>query len=108
MTISRRDATGSWIPLMEYSMKNGISLSTLRRHIKQNKLTYRVENGKYLLLEGQGEFNSQEIDKGNDSAIIQSAVHKLEKDLQKAREEIAELKTLIALYEETIPHQKLN
>ena len=82
----------NWIPLMDYAIKNGVSLSTLRRHIKANKIQYRVENGRYLLL---------------DDSDGQSR-HRLERDLAKAREEIAELKTLIALYEERMAHQRLD
>src|SRR5690242_17272774 len=50
---SREDATSSprWISLMDYAMKTGLSLSTLRRYIKAKKVPYRVENGRYLLLE---------------------------------------------------------
>ena len=84
-----------WIPLMDYAIKRGVSLSTLRRHIKANKVLYKVENGRYLL------FNDAEIElpaQGESMAVLQ-----LKAELQKAREEIAELKTLIAFYEESLP-----
>lgn len=79
---------------MDYAVKNSISLSTLRRHIKANKITYRVENGKYLIL---NEPTTSVIAPG-----IASRVQQLELDLNKAQEEIAELKMLIAIYEEKI------
>ncbi len=41
----------------------------------------------------------------NQSNSLQAELHKLAKDLQKAQEEIAELKTLIAFYEENVPLQ---
>jgi hypothetical protein len=76
---------------MDYAMKTGLSLSTLRRYIKAGKIEHRVEEGRYLLcLEGPLASSSDQMEK-------------LQKDLQKAREEIAELKTLIALYEEHPP-----
>ncbi len=76
---------------MDYAMKSGLSLSTLRRYIKAGKIEHRVEEGRYLLcLEGP-------------LATSTDKFEMLQKDLQKAQEEIAELKTLIALYEENPP-----
>jgi hypothetical protein len=89
--MSRRVATGAWLPLIDYSIRRGVSLSTLRRYIKARKIEFRIENGKYLLFDDTADAN------GDDQ------VTRLEQDLKTAREEIAELKTLIALYEETPP-----
>lgn len=44
------ESSGLWLPLTEYAVKSGISLSTIRRKIKSNALTYRLENGRYLIL----------------------------------------------------------
>ncbi|MGZ3708655.1 MAG: hypothetical protein ACXWOH_09880 [Bdellovibrionota bacterium] len=101
------DTAGEWVPLMDYAIRKNVSLSTLRRHIKANKIPHRVENGRYLLLvEKEGAIPV--LNMREDSATLHSAVHKLEGDLQRAQEEIAELKTLIALYEENLPPQRLN
>ena len=99
-----------WIPLMDYAMKKGISLSTLRRYIKANKVTYRIENGHYLLLDESGQGGSRGLQHSMqdfNSSSATSAVQHLKTDLQKAHEEIAELKTLIAFYEESLPHHRL-
>jgi hypothetical protein len=40
---------GSWLPLTEYSVKSGVSLSTIRRKIKTNSIPFRLEKGKYLI-----------------------------------------------------------
>ncbi len=87
---------GGWISLLEYAIKKGISLSTLRRHIKANKILYRIEQGRYLLWH----------EETNPTTDLQLKLSKLEKELQEAREEIAELKMLIALYEEKIPNHE--
>lgn len=81
-----------WIPLLEYALKKGVSLSTLRRHIKAAKIPFKVEDGRYLLFD--------------DTADENLSLMRLQDDLQRAQEEIAELKTLIALYEEKIPNQR--
>ncbi len=97
----RQNATDSWIPLMDYAIKKGISLSTLRRHIKANKLIFKVENGRYLLWDSETEQKVSDEQAG----LLQKELHKLAMELQKAQEEIAELKTLIALYEENNPQR---
>ncbi len=44
------ESSGSWLPIIEYSVRTGMSLSTIRRKIKSNKISYKLENGKYLIL----------------------------------------------------------
>lgn len=117
-----------WIPLMEFAVKKGVSLSTLRRHIKANKVLYKVENGRYLLHDADAEVESAASSmtageaprslraipvKSRNAAGATAPVaatdsegnaklRKLEIELQRAREENAELKTLIAFYEEQV------
>lgn len=89
-----------WIPLMDYAMKTGISLSTLRRYIKAKKIQYRIENGRYLLFDGEampGQMPAVLFSSDDDGQVTQ-----LQGKLKKAQEEIAELKTLIAFYEESL------
>lgn len=38
-----------WLPLSEYSSKYKVSISTLRRRIKIEKVQYRFSDGKYIL-----------------------------------------------------------
>jgi DNA-binding transcriptional MerR regulator len=99
MTQSVNSTEGCWLPLIEYSLKKGLSLSTLRRQIKANKVNFKLENGRYLLKDEP--VNSTP---GPDPCIaLKNTIDQLQQELQKAHEEIAELKTLIALYEEKIP-----
>ena len=44
------ESDGCWLPLIEYSVKSGVSLSTIRRKIKTNSIPFRLERGKYLIL----------------------------------------------------------
>ena len=44
------ESNGNWLPITEYSVKSGMSLSTIRRKIKSNSIAYRLEKGKYLIL----------------------------------------------------------
>jgi hypothetical protein len=104
------DTDGSWRPLVEYSLKKGVSLSTLRRYIKAGKLQYRVENGRYLLFDGDSSGAlaaasgavGAPLSAGTapEATQLGSETDRLRIELKRAREEIAELKTLIAFYEE--------
>ena len=97
-----------WMPLMDYAMLHGVSLSTLRRHIKARKIPFRIEGGRYLLPR-----DLESVDRAMaPSAVSPVAVaspgvsggreQELERQLRHAQEEIAELKMLIAIYEETL------
>lgn len=44
------ESNGLWLPITEYSVKSGVSLSTIRRKIKSNTIQYRLEKGKYFIL----------------------------------------------------------
>jgi hypothetical protein len=39
----------NWMTLVEYSNKYDISISTLRRRIKNNEIAHQSDNGKYLV-----------------------------------------------------------
>lgn len=41
----------SWLALNEYANKYQVSISTLRRRIKSNKIKYKLAEGKYFLQE---------------------------------------------------------
>lgn len=38
-----------WLPLTEYALRSGMSISTLRRKIKANHIEYKMEDGRYLI-----------------------------------------------------------
>ncbi|MGE0615136.1 MAG: hypothetical protein AB7P04_05820 [Bacteriovoracia bacterium] len=96
---------GTWLPLMEYSIKQGISLSTLRRYIKANKIQHKLEDGRYLIWDADASGVNVSRTASDDSVALKAKLFQLEKELQKANQEIAELKTLVALYEEKIPQK---
>ncbi len=80
-----------WLSLVDYAAKNRISLSTLRRYIKANKVEFEIRNGRYYLLDNEG------------AAISYSAPQRsTEDELRRATEEISELRMLVSLYEEKL------
>ena len=91
-----------WIPLVEFSVHKGISLSTLRRYIKANKIPWKLLEGRYLVMD-DGTFSAPRSDVKSGAPAptdFDSRLKNLEQTLNAANEEIAELKTLVAFYEE--------
>lgn len=103
------EVLGNWIPLVDYSFKTGTSLSTLRRHIKSNKILYRLEEGRYLIYDPEAAAARLTTPTQPSGATFagtdEQEIKKLEAELGRAHEEITELKMLLAIYEEKIGHQ---
>ena len=95
--------SGNWIPLVEFSVQKGISLSTLRRYIKSNKIPWKLVDGRYLVLDDGSVLAPRPHDNPHSTLAKNDAeerMQQLEIALMAAHEEIAELKTLVAFYEE--------
>ncbi len=93
-----------WVPLVEFSVSKGISLSTLRRYIKANKIPWKLLEGRYLVMD-DGTFaaprnHDPKYSSNENPKDVESRLKNLETTLNAANEEIAELKTLVAFYEE--------
>ena len=93
-----------WIPLVDFSVQKGISLSTLRRYIKVNKIQWKLVEGRYLVKD-DGTFTSPRNHNPQSHFLqnpkdTESRLKKLEQALGMANEEISELKMLVAFYEE--------
>jgi hypothetical protein len=97
----------NWIPLVEFSVQKGISLSTLRRYIKANRIPWKLVEGRYLVMD-DGTFNANRHSeqKAPPPSDFDARLKLLEQELTAANEEIAELKTLVAFYEEKWSQQK--
>ena len=72
-----------WLSLVDYAVLKNLSISTLRRYIKRDRVKYKLEGGKYY------------ISTLND----QDRLKELERRNEQLREENDELRMLIALYE---------
>jgi predicted site-specific integrase-resolvase len=98
---------GQWLSLMEYATRNDVSLSTLRRHIKACKVRHKTENGRYFIWDDQpATSNGKQLEFKPAVPVPAVTFDDLKHQLQKAREEIAELKTLVAFYEDQSESQR--
>ena len=111
----------NWLPLAEYSMKHRISVSTLRRKIKADEIKFRLDDGKYMILDSTEEhrpsLNSESSVENKNlapnhayqnhgmsvaSESVFSAANKLLSELRTAYNEVLEQKEhqIVALKEE--------
>ncbi len=61
-----------WLPLAEYSMKHKVSISTLRRKIKAADIQYRLDDGKYLILDSAEEHRPSLDTTGRETALAEN------------------------------------
>lgn len=113
METTINDSTQNWIPILDYAVMKGVSTSTLRRYIKSNKIKYKVENGRYLLLanetvaprnRGYADQRWEQVTSSESNSLF-NRVRDLEERLMRAQEQIGELKMLVAIYEEQLAQQ---
>lgn len=116
----------SWLRLADYANKYQVSISTLRRRIKNGSVHYRFDDGKYLLRDttpsaGEKTEHSEqpetlEHDQMRDieEPILTSAnqlltelkraymnvLHEKEEQIIQLKEEVSDLKTLVRVLEE--------
>lgn len=69
---------GMWLPLTEYSVRSGVSLSTIRRKIKTNSIQFRLEKGRYLIL-FEGTSTANEAQAPSEPARVSLPERKIEK-----------------------------
>ncbi len=97
----------NWLPIMEYSINHSISPSTIRRKIKNGSINFRLENGKYLI---QDEPKSGDATISTDQKTVEDVVSFAEKALREINtvnaQIISEKDKMIAAQEQTIKSLK--
>lgn len=83
-----------WLSITEYSIQTGISISTIRRRIKSDKIDCQIIGGKYFIAH---ECNTRE--KPKEDLLLRLEVAKLKEQITEQEEELIDLKMLVKLYE---------
>ncbi len=109
-----KEQDGQWLPIVDYSMRNNLSISTIRRSIKSKKLLYKIVGGKYFIYGENPSFKeSEEMISSSGKNVnfhtqdgfnlnlnhLYRELEELKKELRKVKEENNELKMLVDLYE---------
>jgi hypothetical protein len=114
----------NWLPLIEYSNKHQISISTLRRRIKDNSISFKLEDGKYFIIDDSVEkatrgrkpisiqnFSAEtsdtnyftDLQRGNIVDELKKAymtsLQSKEEQIFQLKEEVSDLKTLVRVLE---------
>ena len=87
-----------WLAINEYSFTNKISISTIRRKIKNGKLISKLENGKYFI---KTELVEPEVDNliQKEDRSFSLEVSKLKQQIKILEEDNLELKMLVDILE---------
>jgi hypothetical protein len=114
----------NWLPLIEYSNKHQISISTLRRRIKDNSISFKLEDGKYFIVDDSVEkatrgrkpismpnYSAENSDVGFSGDLQRgnvidelkkaylTALQSKEEQIFQLKEEVSDLKTLVKVLE---------
>jgi len=98
-----------WIPLTDYSVKYGISVSSLRRYIKEHRVAFQKVRGKYLLEDvpqqkkkrGRKPKYVMEVNSSSPSFSGMMEQHNLG-EVKQLREEIRDLRMYVKVLEEKL------
>lgn len=92
---------GIWLSINDYSRYKNVSISTIRRHIKNNILKYREESGKYFIYVA----SSAKLKLREEEEVLRSRleIQLLRSQVRDLSEENNELKMLVELYEKGSP-----
>jgi cell shape-determining protein MreC len=88
---------GVWLSINDYSRYKNVSVSTIRRHIKNNILRHKEENGKYFIYVHSTDkirFREEE-----ELLRLKLEIELLRSNIRQLQEENNELRMLVDLYE---------
>jgi hypothetical protein len=88
---------GVWLSINDYSRYKCVSISTIRRHIKNNILRYKEENGKYFIYIPAPE--RIKLREEEEHLRLKLEIELLRSSIRQLQEENNELKMLVDLYE---------
>ena len=88
---------GKWLSILEYASFKKKSISTVRRYIKANRVKHKEEHGKYYIWAKN--FSNSVTKDEKESLETRFENERLKKENRILKEEVAELRMLVSLYE---------
>ncbi|MCK5884705.1 MAG: hypothetical protein KAG61_13525 [Bacteriovoracaceae bacterium] len=86
----------NWLSIIEYSQLTGISVSTIRRRIKNERIEFQSIGGKYFIAHTKKAITQAN---GTEELMQRLEIEKLKKVISHQREEMEDLRMLVQLYE---------
>jgi DNA-binding transcriptional MerR regulator len=93
------EQNGIWLSLIDYASYREISLSTVRRYIKANRVKHKLKSGKYLIFVSDENYQKKEIETEKEVLELRLENLRLNKLVKDLNQEIADIKTLLMMYE---------
>jgi DNA-binding transcriptional MerR regulator len=93
------EQNGIWLSLIDYANYREISLSTIRRYIKANRVKHKLESGKYLIFVSDENFQKKELETEKEVLELRLENQRLSKIIKDLNQEIVDIKTLLMMYE---------
>lgn len=93
---------GIWLSILEYAQLKNISISTVRRYIKAERVKFKKENGKFLISMSQENYLRNKANHVTDEANtleLKLKIQELELKLKSLKLENDELRMLVDIYE---------
>ncbi|MCR9203503.1 MAG: hypothetical protein NXH75_02930 [Halobacteriovoraceae bacterium] len=98
---------GKWLSISEYSSYRDISISTIRRYIKANRVRFKKENGKYLIFVSDENYILRSNQKEREDLTLRLEIHELKDRIRILEEENNDLKMLVQIYEQKLKSPSL-
>lgn len=90
---------GIWLSLMDYVAYRDLSVSTVRRYIKANRVKYKIEAGKYFIFVAEENIKRKEHEEEKELLELKLENERLKLEVRSYQNEIEDLKTLLMAYE---------
>lgn len=90
-----------WLSILDYAQHRDISISTVRRHIKGNRVKWKLDGGKYFIKWNPlGKAMSRPSDSQEAEILkLKLEIQELKLNCKKLQEDVLEKNMLINLYE---------
>ncbi len=88
---------GKWLSILEFAAYKKKSISTVRRYVKANRVKHKEDQGKYYIWVKNHISDITVSDKKN--LELKFEFERIKKENHELKEEVAELKMLVTLYE---------
>lgn len=90
---------GQWLSITDYSEYRNISISTIRRYIKANRVKYKKEHGKYFIYVSDENYQIRQQKREKDEFSTKMEIVELRTRIRELEEENNDLRMLVSIYE---------
>ena len=90
---------GHWLSISEYSNYRGVSVSSIRRYIKADRVKHKFEDGKYKIYVSDENYSLRVNIKEKEELSLKLQLHELKDRIRLLEEENNDLRMLVDIYE---------